>query len=229
MQELFKKYNIELQENEEKLFLKFLEIFKAKNSSINLSSIRDDEWIIEKHFIDSIFLNIFFDIKWKILDLWTGWGFPGIPLKIVNQKDTDFILVDSIGKKVKAVNEFIQELNLENIKAIQGRAEELWHDENYREKFDIVISRATSYLPTLLEYVSSFLKLWWIFIAYKLDDKKEIADSKKAFHVLNLEIINTKKYEINWQKRVLIFIQKIGETPKKYPRPIWEPLKSPLL
>ena len=104
MNELFKNYDIELSSEQEKKFQDFLQIFMETNSQINLSAIRDEVGIIEKHFIDSIILKKFTSIEWKILDLWTGWGFPGIPLKIVDENNSDFTLVDSIdlyGNKIK--------------------------------------------------------------------------------------------------------------------------------
>lgn len=228
MQELFKKYDLELNKIQQELFEKFLKIFIETNSQINLSAIRDEMWIIEKHFIDSIMLTKFCSIEWKVLDLWTGWWFPGIPLNIIDENNTEFTLVDSIWKKVKVVNEFIEKLWLKNIKAIQARAEDLGHNPEYRWQYNIVISRATAYLPTLLEYTIPLLKVWWIFVSYKLDNDEEIAEAQKALSLLNAEIIEIKKYELAGQKRVFLFVQKIGETHKKYPRMIGEPLTNPI-
>jgi 16S rRNA (guanine527-N7)-methyltransferase len=199
-----------------------------KNSKINLSSIRDEKWIIEKHFIDSIMLSAFFDVKWKVLDLWTGWGFPWIPLAIINP-EAHFTLMDSIWKKIKVIDEFIKELKLKNIDTINIRAEELWQDEKHREKYDLVVSRATAFFPTLLEYTLPLLKPSWIFIAYKLEDREELNSWKKALVRLWWKIIKVKNYEIWWQKRVFVFVEKIKTTHPKYPRNIWEPLKSPII
>ncbi len=228
MHDLFTKYEISLNEEQEKKFNDFLSIFIETNSQINLSAIRDEEWIIEKHFIDSLFIKKFCSIEWKVLDLGTGWGFPGIPLSIMDSGESEFTLVDSIGKKVKVVNNFIEKLELKNIKAIQARAEELWHSKEHRGKYNMVVSRATAYLPTLLEYTIPLLSVWWIFVSYKLDNDDEIKEAKKALHVLDAEIIAIKKYELAWQKRAFLFIQKIADTNKKYPRMIWEPLKNPI-
>lgn len=228
MNELFKNYDIELSSEQEKKFQDFLQIFMEINSQINLSAIRDEVGIIEKHFIDSIILKNFCSIEWKILDLWTGGGFPGIPLKIVDESNSDFTLVDSIWKKVKVVNDFIQKLELKNIKAIQARAEELGHNPEHRWKYNMVVSRATAYLPTLLEYTIPLLSVGWIFVSYKLDNDEEIKEATKALHVLDAEIIAIKKYELAGQKRAFLFIQKIAETHKKYPRSIWEPLQNPI-
>lgn len=228
MQELFKKYDLEISLKQEKKFEEFLKIFIETNSQINLSAIRDEIWIIEKHFIDSVMLTKFCSIEWKVLDLWTWWWFPGIPLKIIDKNNTDFTLVDSIWKKVRVVNEFIKKLELKNIKAIQDRAEELGQNINHRWKYNIVVSRATAYLPILLEYTIPLLKVWWIFISYKLDNDEEILQAQKALHILDAEIIAIKKYKLANQKRAFLFIQKVWETHKKYPRSIWEPLKNPI-
>lgn len=228
MNELFKSYGIEITPEQEKKFSDFLKIFIETNSQINLSAIRDEAWIIEKHFIDSIMIKKFCSIEWKILDLGTGGWFPGIPLKIMDKNNGDFTLVDSIWKKVKVVNEFIEKLDLKNIKAIQARAEELGHDKEHRWKYNIIVSRATAYLPTLLEYTIPLLSVGWIFVSYKLDNDEEIKEAQKALHVLDAEIIAIKKYELAWQKRAFLFIQKVWETHKKYPRMIGEPLKNPI-
>jgi len=227
MKKLLEKYDIVLSEQEIKKFEKFLKIFKEKNSMINLSAIRDDEGIIEKHFIDSIILNIFFELKWKVADMWTGWGFPLIPLAIINSS-VQFTWIDSVWKKLKAVDDFVLELWLKNVKTINSRAEDLWNNIDYRETFDYITSRATAYFPTLLEYVIPLLKVWWIFIAYKLDDKEELKSTKKALMKLWSKIIKVKSYNVADQKRTLVFIEKLKITHKKYPRRIWEPLKNPL-
>lgn len=228
MKDLLNKYNIELDKKETELFEKFLNIFMEKNSQINLSAIRDKEWIIEKHFIDSIMLSAFTELKWKILDLWTWWGFPWIPLAIVNP-EAKFTLMDSIWKKIKVVDEFIKELGLKNVDTVVTRAEELWQNPNHREKYDMVVSRATAFFPVLLEYSVPLLKVWWVFVAYKLEDREELKAWKKALIRLWAKILATKNYEIWWQKRTFIFVEKISNTHEKYPRNIWEPLKNPII
>lgn len=229
MQELLKKYDIELEQDELDKFQKFLEIFKEKNSQINLSAIRDDKWIIEKHFIDSIMLNVFYDFEdwYNVADMWTWWWFPLIPLSIINP-NVNFTWIDSVWKKLKAIDDFIKELWLNNVKTLNWRAEILWQDLEYRESFDLIVSRATAYLPTLLEFVIPLLKVWWIFAAYKLQDKEELTSAKKALTRLWSKITKIKNYEIEWQERTIIFIEKIKETHKKYPRTIWIPLKEPI-
>ena len=227
MQKLLKKYELELEEHELKRFEKFLEIFMEKNSKINLSAIRDKEWIIEKHFIDSIMLNVFVELEWKVADMWTGWGFPLIPLAIINP-EVQFTWIDSVGKKLKAIDEFVEELWLNNVKTLNWRAEEIGQNLEYREQFDYITSRATAFFPTLLEYVIPLLKEWGIFCAYKLNDKQELKSAKKALSRLWAKILKVKNYNLADQERTIVLIQKISKTNIKYPRKVWIPLASPI-
>ena len=231
MKEILKKHNIELETKELKKFEKFLSIFIETNSQINLSAIREPEEIIEKHFIDSILLNAFIELKnWektKIADLWTWWWFPWIPLAITNP-EVNFTLIDSTKKKIKQVEEFAKILKLNNINTVAARAEEIWKDINFREQFDFVVSRATALLPVLLEYTIPLLKTGGLFVAYKLDDKEELKSSKKALSKLWAKILKIKNYRLASQKRTYVFIQKVSPTHKKYPRNVWIPIKTPL-
>jgi len=229
IKELFLDNKIELEENEIEKFEKLLQIFIEKNSKINLSAIRDEEWIIVKHFIDSVFLSTFIDLlPWeKVVDMWTGWGFPLLPLAITNP-ETQFLGVDSVWKKLKAIDEFANTLWLDNVTTIHKRAEELWKDETYREQFDFVVSRATAYFPVLLEYSIPLLKVGWILCAYKLEDKQELKSIKKALWKLHCKILKVKNYEIEWQKRVIVFIEKQQKTHIKYPRKVGVPMIKPL-
>ena len=245
MQDIFQKYNLELSKEELKKFEYFLEIFMQKNSQINLSAIRDEIGIIEKHFVDSIMLCVFLDFKnppnlpllkggentsptIKVADMWTGWGFPGIPLAIVNP-ESQFTLMDSVAKKVKCIDEFAHELWLQNISSVTARAEDIWQNPTHREQYDFVTSRATAYFPTLLEYTVPLLKVGGIFAAYKLDDKEELKTTKKALHRLGAKILKVKNYTLADQKRIIVLIEKIAKTHTKYPRKVWIPLKDPIV
>ena len=227
MNELFKKYKLELEEHEIKKFEEFLKIFMEKNSQINLSAIRDKDWIIEKHFIDSIMLNIFVELEWKVADMWTGGWFPLIPLAIINT-EVQFTWIDSVGKKLKAIDGFADELGLNNVTTLNWRAEDIGQNPDYRWQFDYVTSRATAFFPTLLEYVIPLLKEWGIFAAYKLDDKEELKSAKKALSKLWAKIMKVKNYTLADQDRTIVLIQKIRETPAKYPRKVWVPSASPI-
>ncbi len=224
LKQLFKKYGFDLSKDTLDKFEDLLKIFKEKNEVINLSSLKNDEDIIEKHFIDSLMLTKYIDLYWDIADIWTWWGFPLIPLAIYNETelkindDSCFYWVDSVVKKLKAIDEFASELWIHSIETIHSRLEDLWQDKINRESFDFVLSRATAYFPTLLEYAIPLLKVGWIFIAYKMDNKSEILDWSKALILLKSEIVYIKKYELWWQIRSLVFVKKNEKTPKDYPR-----------
>lgn len=234
MQSIFQKHDIELSPEELAKFQKFLEIFKETNAHINLSAIRDDAGIIEKHFVDSIMLCAFFDINGefpegaKVADLWTGGGFPGIPLAIVTP-EAEFTLIDSVAKKLKCIDDFAEKLDLTNVDTLVWRAEEIGQDPEHREQFDLVVSRATAYFPTLLEYALPLLKVGWVFAAYKLTDKEEFATIKKALSRLGGKIMKIKNYELDGQERSIVFIEKITPTHKNYPRKVWIPLQKPIV
>jgi 16S rRNA (guanine527-N7)-methyltransferase len=140
-------------------------------------------------------LNVFVELEWKVADMWTGWWFPLIPLAIINT-EVKFTWIDSVWKKLKAIDEFVEQLGLNNVTTLNGRAEEIWQNLDYREQFDYVTSRATAYFPTLLEYVIPLLKVGWIFAAYKLDDKEELKSAKKALHKLWAKILKVKNYSL---------------------------------
>jgi len=228
MQKLLDKYSIELTPEELKKYEKFLEIFMETNSQINLSAIRDADGIIEKHFIDSLMLAVFMDVEWKVADMWTGWWFPGIPLAITHP-NAEFTLIDSVGKKLKCVDSFATELELDNVDTLNGRAEIIGRDQDHRSQYDLVVSRATANFPTLIEYVLPLLKIGWIFAAYKLEDKEELKSTKKALSRMWGKIMKVKNYKLADQDRTIVFIEKIAATHMKYPRKVGVPLKEPIV
>lgn len=229
LRQIFELYDLQFDEETILKFEKFLELFKEKNSQINLSSLRDEHSIIEKHFIDSLILTKFLKLKWKIADIWTGWGFPLIPLALNSNSNLNFYWIDSVWKKLKAIDEFSKELWLKNVETIHSRFEDIWQNQKYRENFDFVVSRATAYFPTLLEYAIPLLKVWWIFVAYKLENDTELKEWEKALKELNCKIIDIKKYSLAWTERILVFVKKLWITPSKYPRSAWIPLKKPII
>lgn len=228
IQKIFSSYALELSPEEVQKFETFLEIFMEKNSHINLSAIRNADGIILKHFVDSCMLAAFVSLEGKVADMGTGWGFPGIPLAITHP-DIDFTLIDSVAKKLRAIEEFTDTLELNNVSTLAGRAEDIGHLKAHREQYDFVVSRATAYFPTLLEYVIPLLKVWGIFAAYKLDDKEELKSAKKALVRLGAKIQIIKNYKIEDQKRTIVLIEKIAPTHKKYPRNVGIPLKTPIV
>lgn len=223
LKQIFKENGFTLNREVLKKFDLFLSIFKEKNNDINLSSIKDDNSIIEKHFVDSLMLTKFIELKWEVADIGTGWWFPLLPLAIYSNyqlKDSWIMYygIDSVEKKLKVVDGFASDLWISNLETIHTRIEDLWQDKDNRDSFDFVVSRATAYFPTLLEYAIPLLKVWWIFVAYKMDNDNELIDWWRALISLKAEIIYVKRYVLDWQKRCLVFVRKNEKTPKIYPR-----------
>lgn len=202
------------------------------NEHVNLTAIRQRDEFIEKHFIDSI--CCISDERWKragtVIDVGTGAGFPGLPLALVSP-EKNFLLVDSLNKRIRILNEIISELGLKNVTAVHGRAEEVARQKQYRQKFDVCVSRAVSRLSVLSEYCLPFLKTGGYLIAYKGPDaENEIAAAKNALRVLGgtvEEICEThmENYDISHK---IVFIKKDRTTPGKYPRKAGTPDKQPL-
>lgn len=216
-------------------FAKFYQMIIEWNQKMNLTAITDEDEFIAKHILDSLSVIkyigkyiLFFDNK-KTLDLGTGAGFPGIPLKIYEQ-NLSVTLMDALQKRINFLNAVIIELKLTNIIAMHGRAEEV-STAHLRESFDIVFSRAVASLPTLLEYALPFLKVGGFFIAWKGGKAKDEARlSKNALKILGgkiLEINEVKIPNLN-EERALIVIKKENVTPLKYPRQSGAPKKKPL-
>ncbi len=223
--ELLENYNL-TQENKENL-VKFLDIFLEWNNKINLSGLKDKDEILEKHFIDSIFLNKFLN-KGKAIDIGTGGGFPGMVLAIINPH-ISFTLVDSVNKKTNFLLEVKEKLNLENVEVINGRAEDL--PKNLKESFDYGFARAVGRLNTLLEYVIPYLKIDGIFIAQKGPKfEEELLEAKNAFDTLKSKVVNVEKFllPVSKQERIALIVKKIDKNDEKFPRKASLTSKKPL-
>ncbi|EKD30209.1 MAG: Ribosomal RNA small subunit methyltransferase G [uncultured bacterium (gcode 4)] len=205
---LFSQYHIELEPSEEVIFRKFLDLFLEYNAHTNLSAIRTPEGIVEKHFIDSLMLGNAVELHGKVLDIGSGGGFPGIPLKILFP-EVDFTLMDSVGKKVRAMNHFIEWLGLTGIKAVQARAEEVAKLPEYKRQFDFIVSRATAYLPQILEWAEPFLAKDGQIILYKLASPDELAEGKQILKRLGLRLVGAEDYTIGEQERVFLIFERI--------------------
>lgn len=213
-------------------FMKYYEMLIETNKVMNLTSITDLDEVIVKHFIDSLLIVKSVDLN-KIhcmIDVGTGAGFPGIPIKIMfpNIKIT---LLDSLNKRLKFLNYVIDELKLENIITIHGRAEDIGHMNGTREKFDLCVSRAVANLSTLSEYCIPFVNIGGKFVSYKSSiSSGEIEESKKAIKVLGgkIESQETVSLPCSDMQRTLVVIDKIVSTPKKYPRKAGTPSKEPI-
>jgi 16S rRNA (guanine527-N7)-methyltransferase len=226
------KLNIKLNEDQMNSFILYKELLKEWNEKINLTSITDDIEIDIKHFLDSLTPAVtnMFDGNKKIIDVGTGGGFPGLPLKIYN-KELDVTLLDSLNKRIIFLNEVIKSLELKRIDAVHGRAEELGRKEEYREQYDICISRAVASLDTLSEYCMPFVKKGGYFISMKGPDvDEEIIQSEKGIKILGGKVVDKKIFTLPESdiNHSLIIIEKIKETPTKYPRAGGKPKKDPL-
>lgn len=226
-----KKWNIDISENQLEQFRLYYELLVDWNTRMNLTSITEKEEVIDKHFVDSVALYNYKDYKNKsLLDVGTGAGFPGIPLKIICP-ECRVVLLDSLAKRVIFLNEVISKLGLNDITAIHGRAEDIARDNNYRESFDIVVSRAVANLSTLSEYCLPFVKVKGYFVSYKSGNiEEEINLGKKAIDVLGGKIGEVQKFippDTDFE-RSLVFINKVKTTSKKYPRKAGTPSKEPI-
>lgn len=231
------KINIEISDDQINCFEKYYELLIEKNKVMNLTAITEKEDVIVKHFIDSIALipyltdkGININNKLKIIDIGTGAGFPGLPLKIM-MPDVKFTLLDSLNKRVSFLNEVIDELKLKDIEALHGRAEDYASDNKYREKYDICVSRAVANLSTLSEYCIPFVKEDGFFISYKAgESEEEINNSKNAIKILGGKINKVEEFVLPGTdvSRVFVFIRKQELTDKKYPRKAGVPAKKPL-
>lgn len=227
MEKIFSKLNINIEKEKLEKLLEFLNIFLEWNSKINLSGLKEKDDILEKHFVDSIFLNKFLK-DGKAIDIGTGGGFPGMILAIINPH-ISFTLVDSINKKTNFLMEVKEKLNLKNVEIINSRAEDL--SKNLRETFDYAFARAVGKLNNILEYIIPYLKVEGIFIAQKGPNfEEEVLDSQNALAVLNSKIINIEKFILpnSNQERVSIIIKKMKESNEKFPRKSSLILKKPL-
>lgn len=235
MEELRRKaklIGIDLSDEQCEQFQKYFEYLVEKNKVMNLTGITQKEEVIDKHFIDSLALAQKIDLTKpvSVLDLGTGAGFPGIPLKITfpNLKIT---LLDSLSKRIGFLNEVIELLGLTDIEAIHGRAEDFAKKGKLRDTFDFCISRAVANLSSLSEYCIPYVKKGGYFISYKSGDvQEELEHAKHAIAVLGAKLESVEAFQIPETdiERSFIFIRKTKETPNKYPRRAGLPSKHPL-
>lgn len=230
--ELLKKTKIKLKDKQIEQFYNYALMLISYNKKVNLTTITEPKEIILKHFIDSIIVVNYMDfskIK-NIIDVGTGAGFPGIPLKIMFP-DIKITLLDSLKKRLIFLDKVIEELGLEDIETIHYRAEDAAHNVLYREKYDLCLSRAVSNLSTLLEYTIPFIKIGGIFISYKsVNLEDEFNTSKNAMKILGAKSIKNVFFDIegmNYQ-RAFVIIEKMKKTKKQFPRKAGIPLKQPL-
>lgn len=223
---------IELSEKQLEQFKKYYDMLIEKNKVMNLTAITEWEEVIDKHFIDSISLVKAIDLSGDkyVLDLGCGAGFPGIPLKIAFP-NLKIVLLDSLNKRILFLKEVIEELGLENIEALHGRAEDYARKPEYREQFDYCVSRAVANLTSLSEYCIPYVKEGGYFISYKSGKvKEEVKEVKKALYLLGGKMENMISFQLpeTDMERNFVLIKKEKKTPKKYPRKAGIPTKEPL-
>lgn len=225
-----KSINVEISEDKAKKLYNYMNLLLEWNEKINLTAITDPDDIIIKHFIDSVTIEKYIENNLKVIDVGTGAGFPGIPLSMIRE-DLNVVLMDSLNKRIKFLDEVIEENKLKNVNTVHSRAEELSRNKAYREKFDIATSRAVASLNVLLEYLIPFVKVGGYCLCMKGSNvEEEIKNSKNALEKLHCSIEKVEEFNLPNSEygRNIIIVRKNGETSSKYPRKPGTPSKEPL-
>ncbi len=227
-----KALNLSINQKQIEQFILYKDLLLEWNNKINLTAITDEKEIILKHFIDSISMMTVYKIKDNInvIDVGTGAGFPGVPLKIMCN-NINLTLLDSLNKRIKFLNELVDRLQLENVRCIHSRAEDSGKDKTYRQKYDLCVSRAVANLSVLSEYCLPFVSVGGYFISFKsVNIDNELKEAEQAIKQLGakLESINTIKIPYSDIEHSIIIIKKIQQTPEQYPRKAGIALKQPI-
>lgn len=226
------KLNIELNEKQREQFHRYYELLVEWNKVMNLTGITEYDEVNEKHFVDSLAVAKVIDLKKidTVLDIGTGAGFPGLPLKIA-YPHLNVVLMDSLQKRINFLNTVVDELGLKNVENLHGRAEDYAKKVEYREQFDLCVSRAVANLSTLSEYCIPFTKVGGVFVSYKSGEiDQEVKDSGNAIKLLGGELEEIVKFQLPDTdiNRSFVKIKKVAATKKKYPRKAGMPSKEPL-
>lgn len=230
--EMLNSLDLTLDDNQINKFILYYNMLIERNKVMNLTAITDFNEVVSKHFIDSLSLIKVYRSNElvRVIDMGTGAGFPGIPLKIAFP-NWYIVLLDSLNKRVNFLKDVIATLNLENITAIHGRAEDYGKKIGYRESFDLCVSRAVAKLSTLSEYCLPYVKMNGSFIPYKAGKvEEELIESNKAIRMLGGKVEKVESFLLPETdiERTLIVIKKCTKTPSMYPRSSGKPAKEPL-
>lgn len=226
-------FGVTLTDKQIEQFEKYYELLVEWNKVMNLTGITEFDEVMQKHFVDSMAAAKYAEMEKvnSLIDVGTGAGFPGIPLKIV-YPHIQVTLLDSLNKRIKFLEEVVDNLGLTGIETVHGRAEDAAKKAEYREQFDLSVSRAVANLASLTEYCLPFVKVGGKFVSYKsVSVDEEITQSKKAVYVLGGEIGKVEKFNLpeSDMERALVIVEKKRSTPKKYPRKAGMPTKEPLV
>ena len=229
------KHNLKITKEQEEQFKIYFKELVETNKVVNLTRITEEEEVYLKHFFDSItplftFGEIFRD-GLTLCDVGAGAGFPSIPLKIL-MPSLKVTIVDSLAKRLKFLENLIQKLNLKDVELVHGRAEDVGQNPQYRENFDLVTARAVANMTVLSEYCLPLVKKDGYFIALKGPKATgELEDSQKALNVLGGKLIKDVEFTLpeSDEERTLVLVEKIKQTPKKYPRQAGTPRRKPIV
>lgn len=228
--EALTQLNIPFDENIVSQFSGYMDGILEWNEKINLTAIKDREGFITKHLIDSVLCYGFEEYRTaeSIIDVGTGAGFPGVPLAIISP-DKEFVLADSLNKRLKVITDLTGKLDINNVRTVHGRAEELARNKQYREAFDLCVSRAVANMAVLAEYCLPFIRKGGYLLAYKGPDAEaEMKKAEKAIKVLGGKFIRIQSTDLNGYDHNIVVIEKIKDTPAKYPRKAGTPVKEPI-
>lgn len=232
-EDLFKseceKNDVVIKETEYDKFFQYMLGIVEWNEKINVTAITEPKEFLVKHFIDSLTINKYIEDGKKLIDIGTGAGFPGVPLKIAN-KNLKVTLIDSVNKKLNVIRAISEDINIDKLEIIHTRAEDLANQKEYREQFDFATTRAVSKLYTIVEYMLPFLKVGGKAICMKGPNyEEEIVEAEKAIQVLGGKIERIENIVIDGEiERNIIIISKEKQTPSRYPRGQGKPLKEPI-
>lgn len=225
------EYGVSLSDAQCDAFLLYGDLLREWNEKINLTAITKEDEVIVKHFADSLSLQPYLptDGAFSLIDVGTGAGFPGIPLKIANPS-MQLTLLDSLDKRIQFLKHVLGAVGADGYTCLHSRAEDAGKNPLYREQFDVCTARAVAKLPVLLEYCLPFVKVGGMFLAMKGSDLEELKDAGNALKLLGGEIMDCKTFKLygGEMQRTIVLVKKVRQTSTKFPRKAGKPTKEPL-